>query len=217
MEKLCVDWGLKQDPLSYAFKTLGKGDPGLGFGHRVFPPRVVSKSLALDSDFFDVFPLILSLSKSMVELEPGKVLHDRRERLFGPLVVVTPSQDQDSLKPTGCPFILPVSDFFFQIVKASEGLVNRRYNFLFPEVSGSEKASVNQRLEGGDPGLTNEALGKIARKTERRSHSYCRPYPSLNGIPRCSCKAEYSSSAWHSVLNQSMSVMKQAGSVSMSA
>lgn len=54
MEKLCVDWGLKQDPLSYAFKTLGKGDPGLGFGHRVFPPRVVSKSLALDSDFFDV-------------------------------------------------------------------------------------------------------------------------------------------------------------------
>ncbi|KAF1856796.1 hypothetical protein Lal_00042313 [Lupinus albus] len=33
-------------------------------------------------------PLILSLSKSMVELEPGKVLHDRRERLFGPLVVI---------------------------------------------------------------------------------------------------------------------------------
>ncbi|KAL2993136.1 hypothetical protein AAZX31_10G091900 [Glycine max] len=38
-------------------------------------------------------PLILSLSKSMVELEPGKVLHDRQERFFGPLVVivVTPS------------------------------------------------------------------------------------------------------------------------------
>lgn len=28
-------------------------------------------------------PLLLSLSKYMVELEPGKVLHDRRERLFG--------------------------------------------------------------------------------------------------------------------------------------
>lgn len=48
-----MDWGIKQDPISYAFKTprSGKGDPGLGFGHRVFPPKGVSKSLALDSDF----------------------------------------------------------------------------------------------------------------------------------------------------------------------
>jgi len=34
-----VDWGIKQDTISYVLKTLGKGDPGLGFGHRVSSSR----------------------------------------------------------------------------------------------------------------------------------------------------------------------------------
>jgi len=45
--------------------------------------------LALKAFLLDALSSIPASSKSMVELEPGKVLHDRRERLFGPLVVVT--------------------------------------------------------------------------------------------------------------------------------
>jgi len=49
--------------------------------------------LALKAVLLDALSSSPAYSKSMVELEPGKVLHDRRERFFGPLVVivVTPS------------------------------------------------------------------------------------------------------------------------------
>lgn len=49
--------------------------------------------MALKAFLLDALSSSPAYSKSMVEPEPGKVLHDRRERLFGPLVVivVTPS------------------------------------------------------------------------------------------------------------------------------
>lgn len=34
-----MDWRKKPDLISYALKTLGKGDPGFGFGHRVSSSR----------------------------------------------------------------------------------------------------------------------------------------------------------------------------------
>lgn len=42
--------------------------------------------MALKEFLLDSLSSSPAYSKSMVELEPGKVLHDRRERLFGPLV-----------------------------------------------------------------------------------------------------------------------------------